>query len=118
MQTKQPAAPARLSARSKKLWTSILSRCRLEDEHRVLLEESLHALDRAEAARERLRREGLTVEGSHGGLSVHPLVAVERDARSAVMRGFRLMGLDLYGDPAEQARDESGRFGARLKGSG
>lgn len=105
------AAPQHLSERSQALWRSVLQRHELEDEHLVTLELALAALDRADAARELLARDGLTIRGAHGGLAAHPAITIERDSRIAVMRGLRQLGLDLYDDPGPQPRDEAGRFG-------
>lgn len=49
-------------------------------------------------ARERVSKEGLTVEGREG-LKTHPSVAIERDARAAFARLVAQLGLDDADEP-------------------
>ena len=66
----------------------------LQEHHLRLLQLACEAWDRAQAARERLDRDGVTVQGAEGGLKTHPAVGVERDARLAVARLVRELDLD------------------------
>jgi hypothetical protein len=61
----------------------------------TLLESALVCLDRAEAARAVVEREGLTVTDRHGCLRPHPAVAIERDFRGLFLRKVKSLGLDL-----------------------
>jgi phage terminase small subunit len=55
-------------------------------------------LDRADAAREAIEREGLTFKTKRSGaLHLHPLVAIEQSERRAAMRLW--MRLGLHWDP-------------------
>ena len=64
------------------------------EHHLRLLQLACEAWDRAQAAREQLDRDGLTVPGREGGIRPHPCVAIERDARLAVARLVRELDLD------------------------
>jgi P27 family predicted phage terminase small subunit len=55
----------------------------------------LEAHMRAREARELVEREGMTVVGRDGQTKVHPLLAVERDARQAWLAGIKALGLEL-----------------------
>jgi P27 family predicted phage terminase small subunit len=99
-----------LSARGKALWKSVVARFALEVEHLAVLRTTLEAADRCDQARAQLARDGIVTTGARGGLVAHPAVAIERDARIAVLRGFRQLGLDEFADPEAQGRDGRGRF--------
>jgi len=55
----------------------------------------LEAHQRARECREAILREGMTVVGRDGQAKVHPLLAVERDARQAFLSAVRTLGLEL-----------------------
>ena len=80
----------------------------LTEAAQAVLASSLEAHQRAREAREAIGREGMTVIGRDGQLRVHPLAAVERDARAAFLAGIKALGLELvpekpkwdrYGNP-------------------
>jgi P27 family predicted phage terminase small subunit len=87
--------PAHLSPSAQDWWRSCVDRYVLEEHHLRLLRLCCEAWDRAQEAREQLRREGLTVPTRDGGLRSHPCVAIERDARLAVARLVRELDLDV-----------------------
>jgi len=96
MAGKTPNAPRHLSPANRRVWREIVSDYGLATEpHAMLvLTRTLEADDRCKQARDILNREGLTVIGAEGGVKTHPCVAVERDSRIAVLRGFRELSLD------------------------
>jgi phage terminase small subunit len=89
-----PQPPAHLSPSATQWWASTVERFVLEEHHLRLLQLALEAWDRAQAARELLDKEGLTVVGSQGP-KPHPAVAIERDSRLAVARLLRELDLDV-----------------------
>jgi P27 family predicted phage terminase small subunit len=98
--------PSHLSSSACQWWLATVEKYVLEEHHLRLLQLCCEAWDRAQAARERLDREGVTVRGAEGGLKTHPAVAVERDSRLAVARLIRELDLDTeppapdrYGPP-------------------
>jgi P27 family predicted phage terminase small subunit len=86
--------PAHLSPSSKEWWLTTVETYVFQEHHLRLLQLVCEAWDRAQAARERIDREGLTVPGREGGLRPHPCIAIERDARLAVARLVRELDLD------------------------
>jgi P27 family predicted phage terminase small subunit len=94
--------PSHLSPSACQWWQTTVEMYVLHEHHLRLLQLACEAWDRAQQARERLDREGLTVQGAEGGLRTHPAVAIERDARLAVARLVR--ELDLDAEPAVPER--------------
>ncbi len=87
--------PAHLSDRSKALWHEVVPRTAASPERLAVIQVALETLDRADQAREQLDREGLTfATETTGAVHVHPLVKVERDARSSFVRVWTSIGLD------------------------
>jgi phage terminase small subunit len=89
-----PPPPAHLSATSAELWQSTVARFILEPHHLVLLKVLCEAIDRYEAAREQLQREGLTIGGRQGA-KPNPCCAIVRDTALLIARTTRELDLDL-----------------------
>ena len=89
-----PEPPLHLSSSSQQLWRLTIQRYELAEHHLRLLQLLCEAWDRAQAAREQIEREGLTLPGREGGMRPHPCVGIERDARLAVARLIRELDLD------------------------
>jgi P27 family predicted phage terminase small subunit len=111
-----PQPPPHLSLSARQWWQTTVDRYRLEEHHLRLLQLACEAWDRAQAARERLEQEGLTVPGREGGLRPHPCIGIERDARLAVARLIRELDLDIEaprpdwsGPPALRSNNRGGR---------
>jgi phage terminase small subunit len=92
-----PAPPRHLSKASKAWWRQIVSDFELADwQHRILTSAG-EAFDRATQAREQVDAEGLTVADRFGQRRPHPLLAVERDSRTAFLRATRELALEVDG---------------------
>jgi P27 family predicted phage terminase small subunit len=99
-----PEPPAHLSKDAKRWWRNVVTEFQLEDHHLRLLESACSCWDRAEAARKEVAAHGkLTVADANGNLRAHPLIAVERDARTLLARVIRELDLDSEG-PTERSR--------------
>jgi P27 family predicted phage terminase small subunit len=101
-----PSPPPHLSASARQWWVSTVEAYVLQEHHLRVLQLCCEAWDRAQAARERLEQDGLTIAGREGGLRPHPCVGIERDARLACARLIRELDLDIeppatgrYGPP-------------------
>jgi len=99
-ETAPPPAPAGLSERSCALWQE-LTRDRIQGVGRLLLfEEALRALDKAEAARALVKREGITIRTeSTGAVHANPAVGIEKDAVRLAVKIFETLGLDYNPPP-------------------
>jgi len=102
-------APGHLSKEAKKIWKGLLSEYGIEDIAGLkILRVSLEAFDRAQAAREKIDLEGMTIKDKFDQTKPHPLLANERDSRAAFLSGLKALNLDL-----EPLRDKPGRPGGR-----
>src|SRR5215211_3584357 len=83
-------APNALAPSEADLFRTIIRDYRIHDEVSLrIIEEGLLSLQRAREAREQIDKDGLTFVDKHGQPRVHPLLAVERDARAAALAAFR-----------------------------
>lgn len=88
-------APEHLSDRARAIWSMIVPRRARSTERLTLLQAALEALDRADAARVTIAKEGMTTTNETTGLvHVHPLVKVEREARAQFMSGWAALHLE------------------------
>ena len=89
-------APRHLSPASRKLFRQLAGDYELDREPHALetLRLACEALDRCSEAREVLAAEGVIVRDRFGQVRAHPAVAIERDSRLAVLRGFRELALE------------------------
>jgi P27 family predicted phage terminase small subunit len=97
--------PSHLSKEGKKIYRELLEEFAIEDCAGLkILRVSCEAFDRAQAAREQIEKEGMTVTDKFGQEKVHPLLPVERDSRSAFLAGLKALNLDII-----PTRDGPGR---------
>jgi|GEM_PF-433525 len=111
-----PSPPDHLSPAAKAWWASVVREFALEDHHLRLLESACTSWDRAEAARAEIAAHGqLTVTDSNGNLRAHPLISVEKDARTLLARLVRELDLDASGliDRSRPPALQSNRGGFR-----
>lgn len=98
-------APSGLSPEAQRWWRSIVAEYQISDgAGLLLLQSALEALDRVRAAQAAIAADGLVQSGSKRQPRAHPLLAVERDARSAMLAALKALNLDL-----EPLRDRPGR---------
>ncbi len=87
--------PATLGPSGRGLWRIVTAGFALEPHHEIILKQACEALDRAEGARARVEAEGLTIRDRFGIDRPHPLLATERDSRTAFLRALAALGLDV-----------------------
>jgi len=97
-------APRHLSEPGRRLFADVVKSYVLEGHHLAILTKALEALDRADQAREEIGTSSLTVMSRLGEVKVHPLLAVERDARAQFGTLMKQLGLDIDGPPPPSAR--------------
>jgi phage terminase small subunit len=96
----KPRPPKNLtSLQAKKLWLRLFEASVMDEQGLLLLDELAFAYDRLLEAREAIAKHGLLLEQKteHGDtrLKPNPAGAIERDARSAVIRIWRALGYDI-----------------------
>ncbi len=92
----KPRAPAHLSAEAKKWWNAIVAEyCFETPDSTMTLQVVMECFDRANAARELLRKEGIVIRDRFGVPKAHPATVVERDSRMSMLRALRQLGLDI-----------------------
>jgi len=97
--------PGHLSKEARKLWLDILLEYDISDAAGLrILRVALEAYDRCQAAREQIKRDGMTFADRVGQIKSHPLLPVERDSRAAFLAGLKALNLDL-----EPSHDKPGR---------
>jgi P27 family predicted phage terminase small subunit len=91
-----PAPPGHLGEPEQQIWRDVFADFNLQTKaaNHVLVS-ALEAHQRARECREAIAADGMTVTGRDGQTKVHPLLAVERDARQAWLSGLRALGLEL-----------------------
>ncbi|HEV2546032.1 MAG TPA: P27 family phage terminase small subunit [Stellaceae bacterium] len=86
--------PTHLSPRSKTLWNDLVPRRARSPERLTLLQLALEQLDRADAARADIERDGPTFRTKKTGtIHAHPALAIERQARMTFVRLWKQLDL-------------------------
>ena len=94
-----PEAPGHLSEDSRRTWKELIENFDISDPEGLdILRFGLEARDRATRAREEIDRQGMTMQDKWGQTKPHPLLPVERDARSSYLSALKQLGLEK--DPA------------------
>jgi len=101
-------SPAYLRPETRQWWCKVVDNYELEPHHVRLLTLAASAWDRAEEARERIKKDGAYQADRFGQLRAHPAVAVERDCMVAFARLLRELALD-----AEQPDNRPPRVGGK-----
>ena len=79
--------PAHLSDRAKALWRCVVPERATAAERLAVIQAALEALDRADAAADLVRRQGMTVVTlTTGAVHAHPMLRVDHDERTAFAR--------------------------------
>ena len=99
-----PSVPAHLGDAGRELWQSIQKDYAISDAGGLaLLQQACEAADRVAECRVTIAADGAVVRSGRS-VRAHPLLAAERDARAAMLRAIRYLGLDI-----EPLRDRPGR---------
>ena len=91
--------PKHLKAATKKWFSRIADEFVLEDHHQKILEAAATAWDEMEAARERVRVEGMTTTDRFDQVKPHPCVAIAHNAALRFAKLIRELGLDSTPPP-------------------
>lgn len=89
-------APAHLSKEAAGIWKKLSDEYDIQDAGGLeILRAGLEAFDRAQAARVLIEKVGLVIKDRFGAVKPNPLIACERDARSAYLQALKQLQLDL-----------------------
>jgi P27 family predicted phage terminase small subunit len=90
------STPSHLSPEGQRWFKSIAAEYSINDPGGLLLLQSAcEAHDRMQEARRVIAKDGLMSTGSKRQARAHPLIAVERDARAAMLASLKALNLDL-----------------------
>lgn len=93
---KLPPPPRHLSKEARGWWVRLVTQFCIDDEPGLLtLQATMEAFDRLREAQKVLAEAGITVADRFGQPRQHPATCVERDARTAMMRGLKALNLDV-----------------------
>ena len=88
------AAPKHLTPDSRRVWKQIFADYEIDPAAELIFLAALEARDRREQARQEIEKRGATYVDRFGQCKPSPWVAIERDAATTLMRGWRLLGFD------------------------
>ena len=101
--------PSGLSAEAKRWWYRVVEDFAIDDSGGLLLlNTAMESFDRMRGAQKAVRKDGQTIFDKWGQIKVHPLLAVERDARGQMLAALKQLNLDI-----EPLRDGPGRPGGK-----
>jgi hypothetical protein len=87
-----PRSPAGLAAPGRRLWRAVHAKYSLSGPEVEVLAAACHFADRADAAAEVLKADGMTTADRYGTVRPHPMLAEERNARLSMARLLRQLG--------------------------
>lgn len=99
------SAPKHLTKEARDWWDRIVTEYGIDDDAGLLLiQTALEAFDRMRECQKAIKRDGPQVKDRFDQLKPHPLLPIERDARSQMLVALKQLNLDL-----EPLRDAPGR---------
>src|SRR5687767_2951495 len=104
-------APQHLSEEARRLWKGVMAEYAIEDTAgQLLLQTATEAHDRIREARRIITEQGVTVRDRYGHDKPHPMLAVEKDARAAMLLALKHLDLDVSVQPKSRlGRPPGGR---------
>lgn len=93
---KKTDVPGHLSDEAKAIFNDLTAEYGIEDVAGLkILRVACEAFDRAQAAREAIDRDGMSIKDKFGQMKINPLLPVERDSRAAFLAGLKALCLDI-----------------------
>lgn len=97
--------PQHLSDEAKQWWVDLHNEYSLDDPGGLLLlQTACEAFERMRDAQNIIKKEGATIKDRFEQIKAHPMLTVERDARSQMIQSLKALNLDV-----EPLRDSVGR---------
>jgi P27 family predicted phage terminase small subunit len=103
MTSKRIHAPSHLRPETRAWYRSVVAEYELQSHHLRILQLCAEAWDRSREARALLEKDGLVCTNKYGETRPHPGIQIEKDSRSAFLRGVRELALDLAEDAPRPA---------------
>jgi len=101
--------PDHLTKEAQSWWEQLMEEFNLDDPGaRLLLQTACECYDRMKQAQATVKKEGASFRDRFDQVKSHPLLVVERDARSQMILAIKSLNLDI-----EPLRDKPGRPGGR-----
>lgn len=85
----KPKPPSHLSSEMKRFWKSVNDAYELEQDALLILRAAAENWDRAQEAREQVKKDGLVLNGRR-----HPAIDIEKQAYGLFLRSLRQLGID------------------------
>jgi phage terminase small subunit len=92
--SKTQKPPKHLSREALTIWKIITRDYEIDQAAEMILQATLESFDRREEARLAIVKAGAVFTDRFGQQKPNPWVAIERDAATTMMRGWRLLGFD------------------------
>jgi P27 family predicted phage terminase small subunit len=108
--------PKHLTAKTRRWYADITTEFDLESHHLLLLQGAAECWDRAQQAREQLKKDGMTFTDRHGHIRPHPACQIERDSKALFSRLLRELALDV--SEPQEIRPPELRGNATLRAHG
>jgi phage terminase small subunit len=102
--TQRVKPPVGYSAEARRLWNQVLESWDLDRPALTLFDSACRALMRVREAQALLTKEGIVMKDRFAQSKAHPATAIERDAKSTLLKNLRALNLDL-----EPLHDRAGR---------
>lgn len=102
--------PRSLSVEARRRWRALVEEYGIGDAGGVqILQTAMEAFDRMAGAQRQILKDGQTSTDRFGQIKAHPLLSVERDARSAMLHALKALNLDVEPLHAHPGRPGGGR---------
>jgi phage terminase small subunit len=105
-----PTVPRGLRTEGRALWRATLGTYDLDDLELVQLRAACEAADRCAEAKAAVDKDGAIVDGRYGPRA-HPGVAIEREARAAMLNALKLLGREPVTNQQRTAAARAARYG-------
>ena len=113
----KPAAPSKLGAKAKRLWTEITGSYELRVDELRILEDACREIDIVERLEDEFRTEDTMVKGSMGQLVASPLLQELRQHRAVLARLLGMLKLPDEDGRAQESVSNAARKAANARWS-
>jgi P27 family predicted phage terminase small subunit len=87
--------PKGLSTEARQWWRKVMNQYDMDSAGIMLLTQALQTLDRLREVQAQIGKEGLVVTNAQGQTKANPLLKVENDCKTCLLRYWKSLGLDF-----------------------